>query len=244
MMVFYPQPFINLALKANYLGPKDRSKLKFKDILDIIVTEVRSFIKMQEMEDEKQNFDRLKVHGHDFIPDIAYSGLGLLYNENTGKARNPLDGKRIEDEDVVFDSCVDRSMIKASLKLKEDPPDRYFASCTRLCDVRKPEGVEHVANIREGELTPRLSGGKGIAAKLRSIHSGLYPQSDIAVTDDPWAEIAARTWIDQYGTLDLKGLMDKPYDEWLNQNPQKPEIAEAVNKLNSPFIPNTVIGPN
>ena len=62
--------------------------------------------------------------------------------------------------------------------------------------------------------------------------------SIVPVTDDPWAEIAARTWIDQYGTLDLKGLMDKPYDEWLNQNPQKPEIAEAVNKLNGPFMPN------
>jgi hypothetical protein len=118
------------------------------------------------MEDEKQNFNRLKVHGHDFIPNIGYSGLGLLYNENIGKVRNPLDRKYIKDKDVVFDSYINQFIIKASLKLKEEFPDLYIASCTQLCNVRKPEGVEYVANICEGELTPRLSGEKGIAAKL------------------------------------------------------------------------------
>lgn len=116
----------------------------------------------------------------------------------------------------------------------------YFSSCTRLCEVSTSKG-ELVADIKTGRLKLKPVGEKGISTKLRSIHGGLYPQSNLVVADDPFAEIAARTWIDEYAKLKRSQLLTMTYEKWLAQ--AKKEVVMAVNKLNGPFLPNKYDGP-
>ncbi|KAI9656306.1 MAG: hypothetical protein M1821_004969 [Bathelium mastoideum] len=80
-----------------------------------------------------------------------------------------------------------------------------------------------------------------VSLELRSIHGGLFSQSDLIVADDPLAEIAARTWIDEYAKLDRSKLLGVPYFEWLAQ--AGPAVVAAVKILNDPFLLNTFDGP-
>ena len=228
MMVFYSKPLIALALKAKGVADPDKAtledclSLEFQHIRAVIMEQVSSFI---------------GIPGLDFIPEIAHSGLGLGYNIDTGAAVSPWDGATITDPEVLFESRVDRAMIDVSLELRGKYQDLLFSSCTRLCEVRTSE-KELVADIKTGKLKLKP---EGISTKLRSIHGGLYPQSDLVVADDPFAEIAARTWIDEYSPLERSQLLKMPYWEWLAQ--AREEVVTAVKGLNGPFWPNTFKGP-
>ena len=158
-----------------------------------------------------------------------------------GDALNPLDGSCINDPAVILESRVERAMIAIGLRLRDIHPTMVFSSCTCLCEVRTSKGEELVADMKTGRLKPKPVGERGLSAKLRSIHGGLYPQSDLVVADDPFAEIAARTWIDEYAKLDRAQLLKLPYTQWLAQ--ASPAVVAAVDKLNGPFLPNTFDGP-
>ncbi|KAL9052476.1 MAG: hypothetical protein Q9162_005388 [Coniocarpon cinnabarinum] len=229
MMVFYARPVVNQLLQEGGIDPeaaelKDRQALDFQRIYEYVMKQVLSFI---------------EALGENLIPEIVHNGIGLHYNVNTNKTRDPKDGTPITEEEIIFDSRVDRAMIQAQLDLKERYPNLKFGSCTRLYEVRTTAGKEYTAGIQTGALRPLSHGPEGIATKLRSMHGGLYPQSDLVVADDPYAEIAARTWIDEHaaGRLDRKELLERTYDEWIGE---VPEVADAVEKLNGPFLPNTV----
>jgi len=104
----------------------------------------------------------------------------------------------------------------------------------------------------ESPKPPPVSSGQiyseaALPAKLRAIHGGLYPQSDIVIADDPAGEIAARTWIDDYVGLDRRRLLDPDisYERWLQEGPEKKlassvlgELASAIRDINSDFLPN------
>lgn len=233
MMVFYSKPLIALALKAKGMDPDtaDHSSLDFQDIYDIVMQQVRSFIKIPDGDFTPRG---------DFILEIAHSGLGLGYNKQTEDAVNPLDGTAIKDPEVIFESRVDRAMIDFSLDLRREYPELLFSSCTRLCEVSTSRG-ELVADIKTGRLKPKPDGEEGISTKLRSIHGGLFPQSDLVVADDPYAEIAARTWVDEYAKLDRSQLLQLSYSDWLAQ--AGPTVVTAVNNLDGPFLPNKFDGP-
>ena len=68
-------------------------------------------------------------------------------------------------------------------------------------------------------------------------------RSDIVVADDLFAEIAARTWIDEYAKLDRRKLLETSlsYDKWLQESGSK--VYEAIYKFQGPFLPNTFTGP-
>lgn len=131
-------------------------------------------------------------------------------------------------------------MIDVSLELRADYPNLNFLSCTLLCDVRTPSGNEFFTEIRTGRLNPKPRGETGLPKKLRSIHGGLYAQSDLVVADDPFAEIAARTWTDEYAKLDRSQLLTLIYGEWVAQ--AENDVVVAVSELNGPFLPNTFDG--
>jgi hypothetical protein len=105
---------------------------------------------------EKHVFSFVKIGGYEgyplFIPEIVHSGLGLGYDIRTGVARNPLDWSAITDPSAIVDSRLDRAMIKVSLKLKAKHPNLMFSGCTRLCEVRNPDGQEMIAFMKDGEL--------------------------------------------------------------------------------------------
>ncbi|KAK4163138.1 hypothetical protein QBC43DRAFT_290104 [Cladorrhinum sp. PSN259] len=143
---------------------------------------------------------------HQIIPEIVYTGLGLGYSIRTGQARDPRNHKPITDPEILFDSRVDRLMLGVALKLRKDT---------------------HM---------PHPQGEKGMINELRSVHWRFYPQSDIVVADDPIAEIAARTWTDEYAKLDRAELLYKSWNEWLQQGGD--ELVEAVREINGPFLPN------
>ena len=229
IMVFYSQPLVGLALQGKGIDslaatPTDRFNLKYKEIYDTVMDQVSSFI---------------GIRGLNFTPEIVHTGLGLGYDIQTGNARNPLDGTTITDAEVILESRIDRAMIDASLELRRRYPKMYFSSCTRLCEVSTSKG-ELVADIKTGRLKLKPVGEKGISTKLRSIHGGLYPQSHLVVADDPFAEIAARTWIDEYAKLKRSQLLTMTYEKWLAQ--ARKEVVVAVNKLNGPFLPNKYDG--
>lgn len=94
--------------------------------------------------------------------------------------------------------------------------------------------------MTDGKLKakPDPKSDKGISPRCREIHGGLYPPSDIVVADDPFAEIAARTWIDEYAKLDRSKWLDMNYDEWLLTAGK--DVRDAVRKLQGPFLANTV----
>lgn len=132
IMVFYSWPIIDLALKAAEY-PKTRFELTYEDILEVAKAHILSFV-------EISGRDNLLL-----IPEIVHSGLGLGYDIRRKIARNPLDGSIITDPSVVVDSRLDRAMIEVSIKLKEKYPRLMFSGCTRLCEVRTPEGQEMIA---------------------------------------------------------------------------------------------------
>ena len=232
IIIFFSQPILALALEARGIDPStaslvDRSNLDYEHLYRITLAHVSSFFEISET---GRCF---------FIPEIVHSGLGLGYNMRTGQSVDPLDGSPITSPEVVLESRMDRAMIDVSLNLKKADSNMIFSSCTRLCEVRTSKG-ELIVDTKTGRLKPKPTGEKGISTRLRSIHGGLFPQSDMVVADDPFAEIAARTWIDEYVKLDRAKLLELRYSDWLAQAGQ--EVVAAVNKLNGPFLPNTFDG--
>ncbi|KAI0514645.1 hypothetical protein F5B22DRAFT_647402 [Xylaria bambusicola] len=131
-------------------------------------------------------------------------------------------------------------MIEVSPELSKLYPEMIFSSCTRLSDVYfKDSDAEYTADLQTGRLKPKLTGERGIPARLRALHGGLYPQSDLVVADDPIADIAARTWIDEYAQLDRAQLITMTYDDWIAQDPT---VKEVIDELNIKFWPNAVGG--
>jgi len=230
IMVFYPYPVVNSLLRARGINPDhatDAQKLSisYRDFYAALWSQVQTFV---------------DTNLFQFIFEIVHSGLGLGYNIQTGKAVNPLDGTAIKDDNVLFESRIDRAMIDISLALRQTPHPPYFGSCTRLCDVRTSK-EEMTASYKDGHIYVVPKDERGLNRKIRGIHGGLYPQSDVVVADDPFAEIAARTWIDEYAKLDRRQLLTMPYNRWLAQAGQT--VVTAVNSLNGPFMPNTFDGP-
>jgi glycerophosphoryl diester phosphodiesterase len=249
IMVFYSQPIIDLALKAIGKDPgdhadADRLNLRYEHLLNITQTHVLSFVEIAGRQVTNQISDTKVDPVYPLlIPEIVHSGLGLGYDIRTGTARNPLDGSLITDPETILSSRLDRAMIEVSLRLKEMYPTMVFSGCTRLCEVRTPDGKELTASMKTGELREKPQGPRGLPAKLRAYHGGLYPRSDLVVADDPLAEIAARTWIDEYAKLDRSKLLDPNinYDDWLKTAGRT--VYRAVNKLQGPFRPNTFGSP-
>lgn len=173
-----------------------------------------------------------------FIPEIVHSGLGLGYDVQKGVAKNLLTGEAITDLEVATASRLDRAMIEVSLELKAKHPTLMFSSCTCLCEVITPAGEQLTGDCLAGHLKPKPKGEKGIAARCRELHGGLYPRSDLVVADDPFAEIAARTWIDEFAKLDRRQLLHLNYKEWLLTGGER--VCDAVMKLQGPFLANQV----
>lgn len=227
IMVFFPKPLVQNMLKDLAVGSDsaetpEASTVPFEDIRKSFEAQILGFVQRADWK---------------LIPEIVHSGLGLGYDVRTGATVNPLDGTPVTDPDVILESRIDRAMIEVSLRIRKDCPQLYSSSCTRLCEVRLPNGDEYNASIVHGGLYQKPQGEKGISSKLRGIHGGLYPQSDLVVADDPLAEIAARTWIDEYKRLDRSQLLRMPYRDWIAQGGE--EITTAVKALNGPFLPNT-----
>lgn len=230
IMVFYSDTVKRLARERDPSTDRHR----YEVLRDVFMKHVSSFIGIGD-------------HSYNFILEITHSGLGLLYDVNTGKARNPLTGDPLQNPDVIYESRVDRVMIDVSLQLRENHhielrkkpnhPNLLFSSCTRLADVIVL-GQNYKAHHQDGKFIRWAEGEAGIPAKLRAIHGGLYPQSNLVVADDPLAEIAARTWIDEYAELDRGELLKMPYYEWLRQG--KGNTFDAVNSLNGVFLPNKI----
>ncbi|KAL9117163.1 MAG: hypothetical protein Q9187_006304 [Circinaria calcarea] len=196
MMVFYPDPIIALVLKnwgfdsehkdwgfdPEHASLELREYLPFEGYYDTLLDQLLSFYEAPEFT---------------FIFEITHTGLGLGYNKQDNTAKNPLTGAPLKNREVIFQSRIDRVMIEAGLELrkicKNSHPNRVnFSSCTRLCDVRTPE-KQFKANWKTGHMEEIPDDETGLGTRLRTIHGGLYPQSDLVIADDPLAEIAART---------------------------------------------------
>ncbi|OWY50600.1 hypothetical protein AALT_g11876 [Alternaria alternata] len=225
ILLFYSEPITNLALKES--GVNDLLLLEYEDLLRTTKRHVESFFPIGGNQSRPI-----------FIPEIVHSGLGLGYDIQTKVARDPLTGSIIKDPKVIFRSRLDRAMIEVSLLLREKYPLLLSSGCTRLCEVRTEDGRELTAAMTNGRLREKPKGEEGIATRCREIHGGLFPRSDIVVADDPFAEIAARTWIDEYAKLDRRKLLGQDYHTWLKSAGN--EVYEAVNKLQGPFLANTV----
>ena len=240
IMVFYSQPIMNIALTNKGLPLKlpgnpmnDWSmwmerleKVTFDDLKQTAREHIRSFIE-----------NPIPTFGH-VIPEIVHSGLGLGYNNSGCRSLNPKNGDTIKSAEVTFNSRLDRAMIEVSLELRQRYPHMVFSSCTRLSDVYLAvSDAEFTRDLMKGSLKPQIAGDDGIAARLRTVHGGMYPQSDLVVADDPIAEIAARTWIDEFARLDRSQLLTMTYDDWLAQDPL---LKEVVDELNGKFWSNTV----
>ncbi|KAJ6019736.1 hypothetical protein N7522_000444 [Penicillium canescens] len=227
IMVFYADPLIKLAGKTK---PKERhgnDRKSYEHLYDIFLEQVKSFI-------------RIGPNSYNFILEIVHSGLGLGYDRTKPlDATNPLDGEPLIKPEVVFESRVDRVMIDVSLALRKEYPDLLFSSCTRLPDVITSTG-KYKAKFQTSRLVPLQEGEEGLATKIRAMHGGLYPQSHLVVADDPMAEIAARTWIDEESGLDRSDLLTIPYYKWLAKAKRK-DIVAAMEKLTKhDFLPNRV----
>lgn len=200
---------------------------------------------------------------YNFILEVGFSGLGLGYDKIKQEAYNPLNGELLTDKGVIFEALVDRAMIDVSLELQRENKDLLLSSCTRLPDVITSRGRYKAGHefgrmvlwesdkkekapgqpLSEQELA--IQKEKGLSSELRAIHGGLYPQSHIVVADNPTAEIAARTWIDQYAKLDRKQLLRAPganndewthYEKWLSQAGSN--VRNAMQRINGEFLPN------
>lgn len=232
IMVFYPQPIVDLALGQKGLSLKTTSPKKRLEVLSY------ERLKNTAMENIKSFIDNPIPEFGQIIPEIVHCGLGLGYDTRRGTAVNPKDGSPISDPELLLAGRLDRAMIEVSLELKKRHPRMIFSSCTRLSDVYyRDSESEFTADLLTGKLKQKPTGQQAIPARLRAIHGGLYPQSDLVVADDPMAEIAARTWIDEYARLDRRQLMTMTYDAWIAQNPK---VKEVVDRLNVKFWPNTV----
>lgn len=224
-MVFYSD-HIDPMVKSSRDNPPDNliaRRIFYDKLYEIFLKQVSSFV-------------GIGKRSYNFILAINHSGLGLLYDIETGKARNPLTGKPLKNKTVLFNSLVDRVMIDVSLELRRKHPKLLFSSCTRLADVIVGD-QKYKADHKTGNLVPwEADEEKGLAVRLKAIHGGLYPQSHIVIADDPMSEIAARTWIDQHSGLDRRMLLRKPYYEWLEQAGS--HIRDVVRKLNDDFLPN------
>ncbi|KAJ5696704.1 hypothetical protein N7536_007116 [Penicillium majusculum] len=234
IIVFMSQPIINIALKrkgAKFEDTNADERLELLDydfLYDTTVKHITSFIETP-----------IPRYGQ-IIPEIVHSGLGLGYDMSEKAAHvNPKDYSRITEAGIILASRIDRAMIEVSLKLRQKYPQMVFSSCTRLSDVYIKD-AEYSAGIQNGQLYKKAVGEQGIERKLRALHGGLYPPSDIVIADDPFAEIAARTWIDEYAKLDRSQLLTMSYDDWLGQDP---EVKDAVDELNKKFPPNTISEP-
>lgn len=232
VLVFYPQPILKIALSGKGLALKITSPeqqlevLDYEYLTDTAMKHIYSFI-----DNPIPEFGQI-------IPEIVHSGLGLRYDTCRGTAVNPEDESPIVDPEILLASRLDRAMIEVSLRLRKLYPAMIFSSCTRLSDVYFHDSdAEYTADLQTGSLKAKLSGEHGIPARLRALHGGLYPQSDFVVADDPVAEIAARTWIDEYARLDRAQLMHMTYDDWIGQ---VPEVKEIVNTLNGKSWSNIV----
>ena len=221
VMVFYSQQLVDLAMETKPIDPQWNRK-SYQHLRYITMKQVSSFVGVGD-------------GSYNFILEIAHSGLGLGYNVQTGKATNPLNGEILTDKNIIFESRVDRAMIDVSLELRQKYPQLLFSSCTRLPDVITSKG-KFKADFRTSRLVPWKDGEKGISTELRAIHGGLFPQSHIVVADNPTAEIAARTWIDQKAGLDRSELLQVPYHDWLAKAGK--DVVDAIGELNSDFLPN------
>ncbi|KAK8023809.1 ankyrin repeat protein [Apiospora rasikravindrae] len=222
IMVFSTWPIIKLAEKTKPADPNWDVR-SYEHIRDVVMKQVSSYV-------------RIGADSYNFILELAHSGLGLGYDVKTKKAVNPLNGTELQDPQVIFNSLVDRAMIDVSLELRKEYPELLFASCTRLPDVITSKG-KFKAGFKTSRLEPWKTGEQGLDSEIRAMHGGLYPQSHISIADNPTAEIAARTWIDQKAKLERSELLlGKPYFEWLAQAGQ--ETVDAVMALNGDFLPN------
>ncbi|KAM0351662.1 hypothetical protein ACHAPU_002672 [Fusarium lateritium] len=228
IMVFYTDPIIELALKEKGMTKHSRIQdklehLSLEHLTKVSRKHIMSFV------------DTLVNEGegvYSFILEIVYSGLGLGYHGYPGittKAANPLTGDELNKPEVIFESRVDRAMIDVALEIKRDYPGVLLSSCTRLPDVISPDGVKYGTSYKTGGFQRWPDGEGRIAKQFRGLHGGLYPQSDLVVADDPAAEVAARTWIDQHSRLDRKKLLLEPTSV---------ETYQAVEKLNGDFMAN------
>ncbi|KAH6970770.1 hypothetical protein BKA56DRAFT_559262, partial [Ilyonectria sp. MPI-CAGE-AT-0026] len=230
IMVFYPGPLVKLAEETPPSdGDSATSRRSYDHLYRTLMNQVMSYVDIGK---DKYNF----------ILEIVHSGLGLGYNKETKKATDPRNGKPLDDDGVIFDSLLDRVMIDVSVDLRARYPELIFSSCTRLADVITPNDGDFKASWITSKLIPIETGEKGLAAKLAAIHGGLYPQSHLVVADDPAAEIAARTWIDQKSDLDRSHLLHTTYDKWLAG--AEDSVVAAITALNNrPFAANMVGDP-
>ncbi|KAL2166183.1 hypothetical protein VTG60DRAFT_3143 [Thermothelomyces hinnuleus] len=251
IMVFFADELVKLAKKTVPINNPNENRDSYAHIRHVAMKTISSFVGIDVGVGVGQAHPRLRPHQqqqqrtatYNFILEIGYSGLGLGYDVSAKTATNPLTGKRIKDPQVVFDSLVDRALIDVARELRETYPGLLLASCTRMPDVVTPKG-NFKASFTTAELGPWPQGEKRIAAELRAIHGGLYPQSDLVVADNPAAEIAARVWIDKALRLDRKKLLNgPPYYEWLKgggDNDGQNELVEFLRGLNTNFAANTV----
>ncbi|KAK6821994.1 hypothetical protein PG987_014819 [Apiospora arundinis] len=172
IMVFYPQPILDIALRGKGLSlkttdPKERLRVLGYDYLKRTTMEhVESFIIPD---------NHIPEFGS-IIAEIVHCGLGLHYNIHLGTAVNPKDGSPITDLEVLLASRLDRAMIEVSQELRHHYTRLVFSSCTRLSDVYfHNSDAEFTADLMSGSLKPKLSGEHGIPARLRSIHGGDVP---------------------------------------------------------------------
>ncbi|KAJ5915305.1 hypothetical protein N7454_011059 [Penicillium verhagenii] len=222
IIVFYPKTLRMLAEEKKSVNSRS-PKESFQHIYDTFMEQVMSFVEVGD--------------GNHFILEIVHSGLGLGYDKKTGKAKNPLDWVPLKDREVIYESCIDRAMIEVSLELRRKYPKLRFSSCTRLPDIITPDGKEYKASYETSRMVKLGDGEAGLSTKLRAMPGGLYPQSDLVVADDPAAEIAARTWIDQVSDLDRSDLLKRPYNKWLATAGRS--VVAAISKLNNTdFQPN------
>lgn len=243
IMVFYPEPIVKIALERKGCAVEDTTPDELLELLDLeyLTMTTRNHI---------MSFIMNPVPGYgQLIPEIVHSGLGLGYDALRGTAANPKDGSPITDPEIIFAARLDRAMIDVGLELRARYRHMLFSSCTRLPDVlidnngdenvvNEDDDNEYFAQLKTGRLHKRPPGAAKIQRALRAIRGGMYPQSDLAVADDPFAEIAARTWIDEFAQLDRSQLMHMTYDQWIAQ--AAPEVREAVHLLNGRFLTNTV----
>ncbi|KAK4150798.1 hypothetical protein C8A00DRAFT_45879 [Chaetomidium leptoderma] len=223
IMVFFAKYLVKLARATPPVDDPQGDRNSYEHIRHTFMNQVLSFV-------------GVGVNSYNFILEIVHSGLGLGYDIINKTARNPLNGEPLADEGVIFDSRVDRAMIDVSVEVRKRYPTLLFSSCTRLPDVITPKG-EYKAWHETSRLVRWDDGEKGLAAKLRAIHGGLYPQCQLVVADDPAAEIAARIWIDQRSGLDRSQLLHMTYTEWLARAPE--DVVAAITNLNNQdFMPN------
>ena len=217
IMVFSAEALDKLA-KANN---STRLEPTYKQLYKTILNQVESFVCVGK-------------HRYSFILEIGHSGLGLGYDSQTGRAKNPLDGDPIRDKRVIYESLLGRALVDVSLYLRGLYPELLFASCTRLPDTILPEDKKYKVRYATANLEEWKTGEHAISSKLRAIHGGLYPQSHIAIADDPVAEIAAHTWIDQTAKLTRKELLKTSYDTWLKKGGN--DLVEAMKHINGDLL--------